>query len=56
MTHGPNERDEIVEAAVAQGQVPGVVAGGQGRRERAADETGMPAVCDDAITAARAAG
>jgi CubicO group peptidase (beta-lactamase class C family) len=26
MTHGPNEMDEIVEAAVAQGQVPGVVA------------------------------
>ena len=26
MTHGPNEMDEIVEAAVARGQVPGVVA------------------------------
>lgn len=59
--------DEIIENAVQQGQAPGVVAAvarGQSvpsrdltvvvLSQRAADQAGIPAVCDDVLAAARA--
>jgi hypothetical protein len=62
MTDGERLED-IVEAAVAQGQAPGVVAaaacGDETRiavvlTQLAADETGMAAVCEQVLRAARA--
>lgn len=50
MTDG-ERLEEIVETAVARG-----TRRGWSRPPRFPDETGMPAVCEDILTAARAAG
>ena len=48
MTDGERLAD-IVAAAVARGDAPGVVAAVV-LTQRAADETGMPAVCDEVLS------